>query len=518
MKFNKRQILENVGSTWFALGLNVVVGIFLSPYILHRLGDDAFGLWILIFSVTGYYGLFDLGIRSSIVRYVARFSATDDRVELNRLVNTAMFGYSAIGILAMSITLVATYYVHSIFPRVPVEFVPTARWLLLIVGTSVSAGFPVGVFSGILEGLQRFHLLNLNSACTTLMRALLIVIALTHGHGLLSLALITTSLPLLGGLVNAAVVLRLVPLRFGFQYVSRASSRTIASYSGTTFVIILAGRLRFKTDALVIGTFVSAAAVTYFTIGARLVDYASEAVNSLSRLVIPMSSESQAKGDLEGLRKIFVLGNRACAFIILPIAAILTILGKSVIEAWVGPKYVAASYPVLLILLFPNTLMLAQSVSGRTLWGLAKHKTLAWVVMAEGIANLILSIILVRRYGIIGDAIGTAIPLICTQVLFIPAHLCRLLGIKVVAYLKRAFVLPVLLCSPMVAVLLLLRLWFVPHHLREFLIQVAIAGLVYGVGLAWAFWSHRAWQIGELGINKDDEVSLALVETYREEA
>ena len=184
----------------------------------------------------------------------------------------------------------------------------------------------------------------------------------------------------------------------------------------------------------------SAAAVTYFTIGARLVDYASEAVNSLSRLVIPMSSESQAKGDLDGLRKIFVLGNRACAFIILPIAAILTILGKSVIEAWVGPKYVAASYPVLLILLFPNTLMLAQSVSGRTLWGLAKHKTLAWVVMAEGIANLILSIILVRRYGIIGDAIGTAIPLICTQVLFIPAHLCRLLGIKVVTYLKRAFV------------------------------------------------------------------------------
>ncbi len=518
MKFDKRQIFRNVGSTWFALGLNVVVGIFLSPYILHRLGDDAFGLWILIFSVTGYYGLFDLGIRSSIIRYVARFSATNDHAELNRLLNTAMFGYSAIGILALSITLVATYYVHSIFPKIPNDFVPTARWLLLIVGTSVSAGFPIGVFSGILEGLQRFQLLNLTSACTTLIRALLIVIALTHGHGLLTLALITTSLPLLGGLVNAAVAFRLVPLRFGLQYVSRASCRTIASYSGTTFVIILAGRLRFKTDALVIGTFVSAAAVTYFTIGARLVDYASEAVNSLSRLVIPMSSESQAKGDLDGVRKIFVLGNRACAFIILPIAAILAILGKSVIEAWVGPKYVAASYPVMLILLVPNTLMLAQSVSGRTLWGLAKHKTLAWVVMAEGIANLILSIILVRRYGIIGDAIGTAIPLICTQVLFIPAHLCRLLGINIVTYLKRAFVLPILLCGPMVAVLLLMRLWFIPHHLRGFLIQVGIAGLVYAIGLAWAFWSHRAWDVGELGGNQDDEVSLALAETYREEA
>lgn len=518
MKFDKRQIFRNVGSTWFALGLNIVVGIFLSPYILHRLGDDAFGLWILIFSVTGYYGLFDLGIRSSIVRYVARFSATDDRTELNRLVSTAMFGYSTIGILAMSITLVATYYIHSIFPKIPVQFLSTARWLLLIVGTSVSAGFPIGVFSGILEGLQRFYLLNLTSACTTVIRALLIVIALTHGLGLLTLALITAGLPLLGGLVNATVVFRLLPLRFGLQFVSRASSRMIASYSGTTFVIILAGRLRFKTDALVIGTFVSAAAVTYFTIGSRLVDYSSEAVSSLAQLVIPMSSQSQAKGDLDGLRKIFVLGNRACAFIIFPITAALTILGKAVIEAWVGPKYVAASYPVLLVLLYPTALMLAQSASGRTLWALAKHRVLAVVTLIEGIVNLVLSVILVRHYGILGDAIGTAIPLACTQIFFLPAHLCHLLGVKLASYLYRAFVLPLALCVPMIAVLLLMQRWFVPHRLRELLLQSGIAGAVYAIGLAWAFWKNRAWDIGHLGINAEDEVSLALMETYQEEA
>src|SRR5215471_12017712 len=115
MKFDKRQILKNVGSSWFALGVNVLVGIFLSPYILHRLGDNAFGLWILIFSATGYYGLFDLGIRSSIVRYVAKYSATGESEPLNRLVNTAMFSYSAIGAVAMSITLAAAYFVSSIF-------------------------------------------------------------------------------------------------------------------------------------------------------------------------------------------------------------------------------------------------------------------------------------------------------------------------------------------------------------------------------------------------------------------
>src|SRR5437868_9224974 len=124
-KLEKGQIIKNISSSWFSLGINIVTGIFLSPFIVHHLGDTAFGLWILIFSVTGYYGLFDLGIRSSIVRYVAKFSATEDHAELNRLVNTAMLGYSAIGISALGITLLATYYVHSIFPKIPLDFVPT---------------------------------------------------------------------------------------------------------------------------------------------------------------------------------------------------------------------------------------------------------------------------------------------------------------------------------------------------------------------------------------------------------
>jgi len=516
MKFDKRQILRNVGSSWFALGVNVVSGIFLSPYILHRLGDTAFGLWILIFSITGYYGLFDLGIRSSIVRYVAKFSATNEQEELNRLVNTAMFSYTGIGVVAMAITLIAAYYVDSIF-RIPAEFLVTARWLLLMAGTAVSLGFPFGVFGGILEGLQRFYLLNFTTMSSTLIRVLLIVIALKHGRGLLTIALITVSMPLLSGLINAAAVFRHLNLRLGLQHVSRSSLRRIASYSGTTFVIIVAGRLRFKTDAMVIGTMVSAAAVTYFAIGSRLVDYASELVSSLAQIFVPMSSQSQAKGDLDALRKIFVVGNRACAFIIFPITAILTILGKSVIEAWVGPKYVATSYPVLLVLLYPTTLMLAQSASGRTLWGIAKHRTWAWVVLAEGVSNLILSIILVRPYGIMGDAIGTAIPLTCSMILFLPRHLCRLLGIKLTTYLYRAFVLPLVLCIPLVTALLLMQRWYVPHRLGPLLLQLVIACLVYGVGLAWAFWTHRAWDVGLLGANQEDELTFALVETYQEE-
>ena len=491
------QILKNVGSSWFSLGINILVGIFLSPFILHRLGDSAYGIWILIFSITGYYGLFDLGIRSSVIRYVSKFTATEDNESLSKLVNTSLFTYTMIGLVAAAVTVVGSFFVDSMF-KIPADFLGTARWLFLMVGFSVSLGFPLGVFGGILEGLQQFYFLNLTNVGSTLLRALLIVIALTHGYGLLMVALITVVLPLITAVVRAAITLRMLAVRFAWHHVDRHSFGEMANYSSATFIIILAYKLRFKTDEIVIGTMLTSAAITYFSIGDRLLDYASEVVSGLAQIFVPMSSQSEAKGDMERLRKMFVAGNRACALIIFPMAAMLVLLGKSVIEAWVGLKYVPLSYPVMLILLGPMTLLLAQSASPRILFGMARHRTLAWVTSLEGAANVILSIMLVRRFGIIGDAFGTAIPLSLTVLYFLPRYLCRTLGVPLWTFVGQAYLLPLGLCVPLVASLFAMRYWYTPHNYPQLAVQLTLASLVYGAGLAWAVLTHRVWKVGEL--------------------
>jgi O-antigen/teichoic acid export membrane protein len=513
----KIEIAKNVGSSWFTLGVSILVGVFLSPFILHRIGDTGFGIWVLIFSVTGYYGLFDLGIRSSVTRYVSTYSATDDREGLQKLINTSMATYTAIGSVAMAVTLVCSLFVDRLF-RIPPEFLTTARWLFLMVGTSVALGFPTGVFGGILEGLQRFYLVNVTNLVATLLRAVLIVVALTHGYGLLTLAFITVVLPILSSLVRAGFVLQLLQIRFGWKYVDRNALREIANYSAVSFILMIAYKLRFKTDEIVIGTMLSVTAITYFSVGDRLLDYASEVVSSLAQIFVPMSGQSVARGDTDQLRKILIAGNRACALIVLPMTIVLIILGKSVIAAWVGSRYIAASYPVLVTLAIPMTFTLAQAASTRILYGMAKHRSLAWVMLMESLANLILSVILIRPFGIVGDALGTAIPLMCTALFFMPRHLCRLLSVRVGTFLREAYTLPVLLSVPLVAGLLLVRHWFVARNYLEVGLQILIGLIPYGLGLLWAFWTERLWQVGAaLSGGKMDEVGMALIETYQEE-
>ena len=216
----KIEILKNVSSSWFSLGVNILVGIFLSPFILHRLGDTAYGIWILIFSVTGYYGLFDLGIRSSVVRYVSTYTATGNKEGLAKLINTSLATYTAIGVVAMAVTLAGSLFVDRLF-RIPTAFLGTARLLFLMVGTAVALGFPSGVFGGILEGLQRFYFVNLTNVVSTLLRAALIVFVLHRGYGLLTVAAITVVLPLISSFARAFISLRVLPVRFGWAYVDR---------------------------------------------------------------------------------------------------------------------------------------------------------------------------------------------------------------------------------------------------------------------------------------------------------
>jgi O-antigen/teichoic acid export membrane protein len=495
-KINKRQIVTNVGSSWFSLGFDVLVGLFLSPFLLHWLGDTAFGIWVLIFSITGYYGLFDLGIRSSVVRYVSKFTATDDIEDLAKLINTSLFTYSCIGVFSLLVTVFLSFYVDHIF-KIPPEFHSTARWLLLLVGASVGIGFPLGVVGGYLDGLQRFYINNWANIAGDVARLVLIILAVRHGRGLLTIAAITVLLPIVLYVIRGIIAYRILPVPFGLKYVDRATFRTMANYSGVTLIIMVATQLKFKTDNLVIGTMISAAAVTYFSIGARIVSYAQQMVMALAQNFLPLASQSEATGNTNRLRKVFLAGNRVCAFTAFPITVTLLILGKSVIEVWVGKRYVATSYSVLVILIIPATLMWAQAASGRVLFGISKHRTWAFVTLGEGVANLVLSIILVRFYGIVGDAWGTAIPLTCTMLFFMPRHLCKKLGLHVRTFVRESYTLPFLLSLPLAAVLLLMQRWFVPHNYRQLAIQLLIGGIVYGVGLLWVVMSNRALRVDD---------------------
>jgi len=130
--------------------------------------------------------------------------------------------------------------------------------------------------------------------------------------------------------------------------------------------------------------------------------------------------------------------------------------------------------------------------------------------LIEGIVNIGLSIALVRPYKIVGDALGTAVPLALTMIFFLPGHLCKQLQIRLFTYLREAYLLPLLVCLPLAIVLLLMKRWFVPHNYPGLLAHLGAAGVVYAVAMLWAFKSKRAMRVGDLQTHSEAPVTQAL--------
>ena len=478
----KAQAVRNVSATWLALLVHAVVGFLLSPFILHRLGDEAYSVWILVFAITGYFNLLDFGIRSSIVRYTAHFVAGDDDEQLGRYLSTSFAFYSVVGLLALLITAAGFLYLPLLF-RVPAELLSSAQILLLMSGVSIALTFPLKVFSGALEGLQKFSWLQLSQVGVALFRALLIVVALLSGGGLLAVGTITVAVGILNSVLFMGMAWRALPLRLSFRQVEAKAFRKMVGYGAFAFAILGAEKLRFQSDSLVIGAVLSTTAITSFSIAAKLVEYSSYAVRSMAQIFTPMSSQFQAVGDVALLRRAFLAGSRASALIVFPLCVVLTILGRPIIESWVGSNYIT-SYPILVVLMVPRTLYLAQATSIRILLGMGRHRGLAWVFLLEGAGNLLLSLFLARPFGVVGVAWGTAIPLACTSLFFLPQHTCRVLGVPLWSFLDRSYRLPFTLSLFLAAALWSVRSRFPTHTVAGLLVKLAAGGVVYGAGLA----------------------------------
>jgi O-antigen/teichoic acid export membrane protein len=480
---NRLRALENVLGSWFGLGTSVVAGFALTPYVLHHVGDSAYGVWVLLTAFTGYYGLLDLGLRSATIRYVARHIAVNETDELNRVVSTSFFFYTALGLAMMCVTGIVAFFFNHLF-KVGPEWQATGRTLLLVVGFGTALNMPVTLFSGVLEGLQRFSLVGWVQTVSVIFRAGLLVFFLERGYLILAVGAITMIMNILSGLTLMYCAFRLAPsLRIRLRDASLATLKTLGGYGLVIFWISVAQSLRFQFDAMVIGWMISAEAITYFSFGSRLSVYSLDVVQMMAQILTPMASAADATGEQDRQKRIFLMGNRYSAFVALPLGAMFLLVGGTIIRVWVGAKYEPVGYAVLAILTVPTTIYLMQAGSPKVLFGMAKHKTLAVVLMVEAIANLALSIALAPHFGVLGVAWGTAIPLAATNIFFLPLHLCRLLHVRLRDFLTESYLYPVLAVLPAAAALWAADRWVHASHWLGLLGTLALGGVTYAAAL-----------------------------------
>ncbi|MFC2061439.1 lipopolysaccharide biosynthesis protein [Elusimicrobiota bacterium] len=448
--------------------INAAVVFFLMPFIIHSLGDRMYGLWIFIGSVLGFYWIFDFGLASAVQRYVSRAIGSEDYNEANKIINTALFIFSLTGFIIILFTIAAAFIV----PYFVKEIVEIAlfRKIIILLGINFALGFTMRVFSGILTSHLRFDLRTHVSLFKLLIRTALVIFFLKRGYGILALTVITLCMDLFSYTVFFILAKRIAKyLTLSVKLIDKTKITDLLKYSIFTFIIQIADKLRFDIDNFVIATFVGLSSVTVYSIAARLIKYFLDFIVSVSGIMIPVFSQYESKGDYDSIRTKFVLTTKIIACLAMMIGGTLVIFGMVFIERWMGPNYLNA-YPLLIILVVPITLDLMQSQSIQLLYGISKHKFFAISTAIEGVANLVLSIILVKKMGLMGVALGTAIPMFIVKLFIQPVYTCKVIKMSVYKYYFE-LIIPILLKS--VVILMLFR-WIILNLIQPNYLNISI--------------------------------------------
>ena len=465
----------------------MAVGFFLSPFILHRLGDVAFGVFVLANSVVAYLGLLDLGMQSSVLRFVSKGHTKGDHEGASEAISAALWVRLQVSALALLLSAgIAVVFPH-IF-KVPADLANDARKAILLIGVVTAISMSVGVVGGVISALNRYDLQNYVNLTQTAIRVVGVVFVLRSGHGIVGIALSELVATVVGNVLLVWIARRLYPeLRIQLKKPKRETLKQIWSYSFYAFLTTIAVQLVYQTDNLVVGAFVSASAVTFFAIANNLCRYATQIVSSMGGTFVPAASTYEAAGDSASLLMLYKNGTRATLMISLPILITFIVRGPTFIGLWMGPEYAHSSGIVLIILSIALFFSYANRTAGAIAFGVEKHKTTALWSIGEGVANLALSILLVHWYGIYGVAIGTMVPSLFVQVILWPRYISKLVGLSSFEVIWQIWG-PMLLASiPFAIASYAISILFPAHSLAVFFLQVLATLPIFFLTVALVF-------------------------------
>ena len=473
-----RVVALNVAGRYVSRGLELVLGLVMLPFNAHHLGLEVYGLWMLAASVVAYFPILDLGLGSAMERAVAHHRARRDPTAINEVASTLLLVFTATGLIALLVVTGIAWNFERIFDHA--DQARTGRVLMLMIGTQVAVGLPFAIFGGLVNGFQRTYLNAAVGAGVSVAVAVVNVIVLTSGGGLVTLVAAMTATRMAGYLGYRLNAYRVFPLlRIRPALFRRTRLRELTGFGAWMMVQNAACKVNYASDAIVIGAFLSTGSVAIWTIAQRLADAVLQLTNQLNYVLFPIVVHADSAGRNDRLTEVLVQGTRLSLATIIPVAGALAILAEPVVIGWTGPQFIGAV--VIVKILATVVLVRVGSWTANTvLQGTGGHRLAATSSLVTAVINVGLSVLFIRWLGLPGVAIATLIPVAVRALVIVIPVACARVGMPLTRFVAAA-VWPAV--WPAILVLGTLAMVRNPAStsLVGALLQGATAGLVYAV-------------------------------------
>jgi len=408
----KNHLWRNLGTGYLSLVLRLFSGFILFRLMFQYLDEVEFGFYAMLWSLFGFMILLDFGLGLAAQKATAQRSETGDQEGLSVLISTIFWSFVGVSVVLVPIALLAEPFVME-RAIIPVEKRETFGLVYRTFFIGLAVIFPATTFYNVLAGLQRLDISNLLNIIGTLISLIFLPIALIQGwpfQRVMLISIIAASLPLL---ISYSMVRRLLPeLSIHPKHYNRAALGPVLAFSLAAFLIAFSDVILAKTDQAVVSFTVGVAALTVYQAGFKAAEMFTMVTSQLGRFLAPAAAQLSGRGDKEGLIDLFVRSSGFMLLLATPVGALAAVYLEPLIMLLTGYEEVPqiCLYVGWCLIFATWWHVFASLVTKSMLVMTDDEKPLLRFAIIEAVLNLVLSVILVHRIGLLGVAVGTLIP------------------------------------------------------------------------------------------------------------
>ncbi len=473
-------LLKNTAFNAAAAVVNLAVSFVLSPILLSSLGLERFGLWSLLWAITGSLSLLDLRLVVAVTPLAASAWSRDQDRRLGHLASTGLLFYVALGLVEV-LGVFAWMRTPGLVTWIPAAFRDEGRLALTMAVAVFALASINSVFTSLVYAVQRFDLAAAIAMAATALRGAALVAVARGGGGLEQLLLAEGAVACVQCAASAAVAKRLLPgVRF-LRAPDVGAARELVGFGAKLQIAHAAHLVSLHGDKLLLSAFLGLAAVAYYDLGSKVAYLMRGLPLLLISATMPAASAMEARGDRSRLWAFYLTGTRVLVFTATPLL-VFTLTGAGpILLAWAGVEALEARQAVWL-LGFGYYLNLVSGMANSIAVGIGKPELEMRRSLLAGSLNLGLSAALIPLVGFAGAPLGTALALAAGSWYLIRAFNAEF-GRSMAATLD-VFRAPALAALPAAgAALVVLKL--VPGGRRGALAGLAGSALVIGAVYLW---------------------------------